>query len=258
MRRLLHLSDLHFGRLHRPALESLRRFIDDRAPSLSLVVVTGDWTQRARPEQFAEARAFLKTVTVPVLSVPGNHDVPLYDFWTRLLRPYDRYEEAIGTLAVDSYMDDEIAVLGLSSVNPLSVADGYLRGRQIREARAFLARVGPTRTKILAIHHPVFDPRERAWLKPGWRSRRLLSGFDLVLSGHGHRSSVREIEAHGRRVLAVDAGSATSDRRRGGANGFHLLEVDGLSTRIETYELGEDGFVVKKEGTPFGVPPLEV
>jgi len=80
MARLLHLSDLHFGAHDPVVVEGLERQIDEETPDL--VVISGDFTQRARTEQFEEACKFLERLRDAghdVLAVPGNHDVPLYD-----------------------------------------------------------------------------------------------------------------------------------------------------------------------------------
>src|SRR5690242_18066107 len=89
MRVLVHLSDLHFGRVDEALLEPLRRKLHELSPSL--VVVSGDLTQRARVRQFREARAYLDTLPRPQLVVPGNHDVPLYDVVRRFTSPLGNY-----------------------------------------------------------------------------------------------------------------------------------------------------------------------
>ena len=63
-----------------------------------LVVISGDFTQRARTEQFKEACEFLERLRErghEVLGVPGNHDVPLYDVLRRFLSPLTRYRRYI-------------------------------------------------------------------------------------------------------------------------------------------------------------------
>ena len=96
MARILHLSDLHFG-AHDPAIvTAVERRVDQEKPDL--VVISGDFTQRARTSQFAEAGAFLDRLRVAgheVLAVPGNHDVPLYDVLRRFLSPLTRYKKYI-------------------------------------------------------------------------------------------------------------------------------------------------------------------
>ena len=78
MARILHLSDLHFG-AHDPRLVEAVEIRVDEAKA-DLVVISGDFTQRARTEQFEEACQFLtrlKDRGHEVLGVPGNHDLLL-------------------------------------------------------------------------------------------------------------------------------------------------------------------------------------
>ena len=84
MRSIVHLSDLHFGRVDAGLLEPLRKRVVALAPHV--VVVSGDLTQRAKPAQFREARAFLDTLPANQVVVPGNHDVPLYNVFQRFVR----------------------------------------------------------------------------------------------------------------------------------------------------------------------------
>jgi 3',5'-cyclic AMP phosphodiesterase CpdA len=88
---LIHLSDLHFG-AHDPRLvEAVEQRIFEEKPDL--VVVSGDFTQRARTEQFREACRFLERLREgghDVLAVPGNHDVPMYDRDRRFRSPLTR------------------------------------------------------------------------------------------------------------------------------------------------------------------------
>ena len=61
-------------------------------------MISGDFTQRARTEQFKEACQFLERLRDAgheVLGVPGNHDVPLYDVLRRFLSPLTRYKRYI-------------------------------------------------------------------------------------------------------------------------------------------------------------------
>ena len=121
MARLIHLSALHFG-AHDPQLvEAVAQRVDEEKPDL--VVISGDFTQRAKTEQFAEACAFLdrlRDAGHEVLGVPGNHDVPLYDVWRRFLSPLTRYKR---------YIDDELcpfiqvpgaAILGINTARSLT------------------------------------------------------------------------------------------------------------------------------------------
>src|SRR5690606_40715703 len=63
--------------------EALQRFARELEPDV--IVASGDFTQRAREEQFREAREFLDRLpAVPLVVTPGNHDVPLYRVMERL------------------------------------------------------------------------------------------------------------------------------------------------------------------------------
>src|SRR3954471_16734760 len=93
MRTIAHISDLHFGRLDRPVAEGLVADLARHKPDL--LVVSGDFTQRARERQFAAAAAYLKRLPTPQLVVPGNHDVPLFDVIRRIFFPLARYRRLI-------------------------------------------------------------------------------------------------------------------------------------------------------------------
>src|SRR6478752_716554 len=93
MATIAHLSDIHFGRVEPRLVTALVRTIAAVAPDL--VAVSGDLTQRARRSQFQAARRFLDLLPFPLLVVPGNHDVPLYNLPVRLLDPYRGYRRYI-------------------------------------------------------------------------------------------------------------------------------------------------------------------
>src|SRR3954470_9400307 len=93
MRTLVHLSDLHFGRVDPALLDPLRELVQALAPDL--VVVSGDLTQRARTEQFEAARGWLDSLPGPQIIVPGNHDIALYNVFRRFVHPLKRYKRYI-------------------------------------------------------------------------------------------------------------------------------------------------------------------
>ena len=65
MRTVIHLSDLHFGRVDERLLDPLIKTIIEMKPNL--IAVSGDLTQRARSHQFIEARAFLDQLSGEVI-----------------------------------------------------------------------------------------------------------------------------------------------------------------------------------------------
>ena len=90
MRTIVHLSDLHFGRVNAALIEPLVRVVREVEPDL--VAISGDLTQRARSYQFQEARLFLDTLPKPQIVVPGNHDIPLHNLFARFVEPLTRYK----------------------------------------------------------------------------------------------------------------------------------------------------------------------
>ncbi|HSW84304.1 MAG TPA: metallophosphoesterase, partial [Usitatibacter sp.] len=133
MRTIVHLSDLHFGRVDRELLQPLT----DRVHALEphVVVVSGDLTQRARPDQFREAKAFLDSLPRPQVVVPGNHDVPLYNVFQRLLAPLARYKRIISRDLEPDYIDEEVAVVGVNTARSLVLKDGSINGRQVERVK---------------------------------------------------------------------------------------------------------------------------
>lgn len=92
---LLHISDTHFGTEQPVMVEALIALAAQQGPEI--VVLSGDITQRARPTQFRAAKAFVDRLGAPVLAIPGNHDIPLFNLWMRVTRPYANYTAVFGT-----------------------------------------------------------------------------------------------------------------------------------------------------------------
>src|SRR4051812_28202698 len=158
MRRIAHLSDLHFGRHNAEATEDLAASIAASAPDL--VVISGDFTQRARPAEFAQARRFLDRLPFPKLVTPGNHDVPLYNLFRRTFRAFRDYDRFIAPLgqALNFHQDDELAVLALNTARRLTRKNGRLSLRQIADIRRIFDAVPGARARVIVTHHPLAVP----------------------------------------------------------------------------------------------------
>lgn len=228
MRLVAHLSDLHFGRVARAVLEPLRQRLVELAPHL--VVVSGDLTQRARAQQFREARAFLDSLPKPQLVVPGNHDVPLYSVFQRFLRPLDGYRRFISRDVEPSFIDNEIAVIGLNSARSFVFKGGRVSEKQLQRTAQQLCELSQDVTKMVVTHHPHLAMEGLA-----------ACGVDVLMAGHLHDAHVVE-PVPGLLALMVQAGTATSSRTRGESNSFNLLRVSRGRVEVEQHVLNGAGF----------------
>ncbi|PJE26596.1 phosphodiesterase YaeI [Pseudooceanicola marinus] len=224
MKRILHLSDLHFGRA-RPDLEApLLAAIARNRPDL--VVVSGDFTQRARHVQFRRAQDFLAKLPAPVLSVPGNHDTPLDRPFERLLAPFRRYRRYVDEDTEPVFSDGKLTVVGVNTVNPLAWQQGKFSSRARDRVARRLAE-HPADLSVVVVHHPLeHGPKVDKRLMRGARAALAqLSdcGADVVLSGHLHRASSAPFRA-APGLLFVQAGTGLSSRTRGDDNTFNLLD----------------------------------
>ena len=247
MRTIAHISDLHFGRHSRDLMEGLLSSINDARPDL--VVLSGDFTQRARQAEFAEARQFLKRLRYPKLIVPGNHDVPLYNLFRRFHKPWAKFDRYLTpmTHSTNFFRDEELAVLGLNSARPFSWKNGRISHQQIAEIRQVFSEVPCGVFKALVTHHPLEIPDGATKLELARRSRLVLgiladAGVHLLLSGHHHRGigGLTQLSA-GRSVLIVHAGTAISTRtRENDGNSYNLIKIikPSISLHLMTWVTG--------------------
>lgn len=240
MRTIAHISDLHFGTEDpEVAAELLAELDGSRGARPSLVAVSGDLTQRARPEQFRAARQFLDRLQGPSLVVPGNHDVPLYDVVTRLLRPLSRYRAAITRDLMPLFVDDEVAVIGINTAHGRTIKDGRVTREMASAVRSRLATID-VGWKVLVAHHPFVLPdgaHERDRVDGAAEALPVLedAGVQLLLTGHLHIAYTSDpiaFRSDDRAIVAAHAGTCMSRRLRGEPNGYNVIELDGEELRI--------------------------
>lgn len=233
MRTLVHLSDLHFGRIDETLLEPVIATVTEIKPDV--LVVSGDLTQRARSQQFKEAREFLDKLPSPQIIVPGNHDVPMHNVFARFLQPLDKYKEFITDDLTPFHADEELAIIGINTARSLTVKDGRINEAQIEAIRERLCPFPDEIVKIIVTHHP-FDLPEGHHREDDLVNRAQLAmeaiarcGADVLMAGHLHVSHTGQSSARykiaGHSALVVSAGTATSTRGRGETNSFNVLRV---------------------------------
>jgi 3',5'-cyclic AMP phosphodiesterase CpdA len=232
MRSIVHLSDIHFGRLNHQVVLPLIDAITQINPDL--VAVSGDLTQRARTHQFKEAREFLDALPRPQIVVPGNHDVPLYNVFARFFDPLAKYRRYITDDLRPFYHDDEIAVLGVNTARSLTIKGGRINEEQIEWMRDRLCQLHDKLVKVVVTHHPFDLPEGHHERDLVGRARLAMEGLascgaDLFLAGHLHVShtthSATRYKIKGHSALVVQAGTAASMRGRGEANSFNVIRI---------------------------------
>jgi 3',5'-cyclic AMP phosphodiesterase CpdA len=242
MRTIVHLSDLHFGRVDQELLQPLQELVTRLAPDV--VVVSGDLTQRAKTEEFKAARAWLDTLPGPQIVVPGNHDIPLYNVASRFLTPLRKYTRYVTLDLAPEYVDDEIAVLGINTARSLTFKDGRVNKEQLAQMRQRMQAVGAQHTRIIVTHHPfdlpdTFDKDDLVDRAPMAMQAFAECGVDVLLAGHLHSShagnSAQRYKIDGYAALVVQAGTATSTRGRGESNSFNVLRVSPDDVQVDRY-----------------------
>lgn len=244
MTTVLHLSDPHFGTELPPVCEALHALCKAQRPDL--IVLSGDITQRARPGQFQAARAFMDRLGAPLLALPGNHDIPLWDLWSRLHHPYARYQRAFGDTLEPVHQGRDVLAIGVNTTRAWRHKHGEVSGDQVERVARLLEQAPASTLRLVVVHQPV-AVRRRQDAHNLLRGREVAlqrwaeAGADLVLGGHIHLPYVMPLPALSRPMWAVQAGTAVSSRVRAEApHSVNLLrwsEAEQLGVcRIEQWD----------------------
>lgn len=217
MSALLHLSDTHFGTEQPVVVEALVALAAQLRPEL--VVLSGDITQRARPPQFRAAKAFVDRLGAPVLAIPGNHDIALFDLWSRLTRPYQGFASVFGIDLEPVYVSPDWLVVGVNTTRARRHRHGEVSGAQIARVAHLLASAQPEQLRVVVVHQPAAVPHaaERINLLRGHANATRVwadAGADLVLGGHIHLPYTLQLGGLARRLCVAQAGTAVSSRTR--------------------------------------------
>lgn len=238
MTRILHISDLHFGRSVAVVVQALLQQVRTLQPDI--VVVSGDLTQRAKTSEFKQAAEFLNNLTAPYIVVPGNHDLAAFRFAERLFYPWAKWRKYISNNLEPSIRHTNYQIIGINTARRgglyLDWSRGRISPRQIARIRQFFSHT-PQTLNLLVAHHPF-------WLPTNQQHRGLVmgsdtafqqlkaSGLDMILSGHVHLDYCRVVDG---RIIS-HAGTTTSDRLvTGYSNSFNLIEGDPSALTISRY-----------------------
>ena len=252
MARIAHLSDIHFGAHDPRIVAATEAWLLDHHPDL--VIISGDFTQRARVAQFREASAYLERLRAAglrLLLIPGNHDVPLYDVVRRFVAPLDRYKRYIDDDLCPWFENDEVAILGINTARSLTFKDGRINRDQLAMIHDRFDPVPPQKTRVLVTHHPLFAMPigEGGELSEAVGRHRdavaavCQAGVHIALAGHFHRTYAeaarRMVETAGG-SLVIQAGTATSTRVRNDElqsfNWIHVHRNDDIELQVIAWD----------------------
>jgi 3',5'-cyclic AMP phosphodiesterase CpdA len=242
LRAVLHVSDVHFGPKHLPELSQALLALVARERPL-VVVVSGDLTQRAKPAQFRAARRWIDALAAPAVYVPGNHDVPMYRIWERLLAPFGAWRRHFDPALVRDFGGDGLAVVGLNTAHAWTTKHGKVYGPELERLSRALAALPAGGARVVVAHHPLVAS-DRLGVEPVAAGAAPVVDLcrrhrvDLVLSGHLHHGfwlrAPRTGDGEG--PLVVHCGTTTSTRGRAGERGrnsLNWIEIDAATIRVE-------------------------
>jgi 3',5'-cyclic AMP phosphodiesterase CpdA len=238
MLKILHISDLHFGPAYVPKIgEAVLRTAPELSPDL--IVISGDLTQRAKRQQFAEAKQFIDRLPdVPYVVVPGNHDVPLYRVFERLLRPHAFYRKYISNQLNQVLRLDGATIVALDSTSPRrAITNGRLHRDQLDFCGEVFEHAPPEAARIVVAHHHFAPAPDYLHDQTMPKAKRAIRRFidlkvELILGGHLHRAYIGnslDFYRGNRGIVIVQCGTTTSRRGRGQErekNSFNLIKID--------------------------------
>lgn len=233
---LFHISDLHFGREDRGALDWVAGAIAAERPAA--VAVTGDLTMRARHAEFRAANAWIGALPVPVTVEPGNHDMPYVNLVERFVAPYRRFR-AIQRLLERPLDLDDLHIVPLQTVTRAQWrfpwVDGWVREPALAATLAAIDALPSGARVLVTAHHPLpeRDARGRVLTINGTRAMAELAwrGVLGVLTGHVHDPFDLVAETAAGPLRMIGAGTL-SQRVRSTPPSFNEILVDGREVHV--------------------------
>jgi 3',5'-cyclic AMP phosphodiesterase CpdA len=227
-----HVSDLHFSKVYPEAERALQEELT--GGDYRLIIISGDITQRAFAGQFRRAAQFIRDLRIPVLIIPGNHDISNINLFRRIINPFKYYKRYISKDLDQVYEDEDIFAVGLNTAKRCPIRNGKISAEQIRWAEERFKKT-EAKFKLLVTHHPFIRP-------PHGSYRHIVKGADstinglkdcgisLILSGHYHTAYFGSIKNHfpgmTRDIITSQAGTAVSRRTRTDGNTINIIEIE--------------------------------
>jgi 3',5'-cyclic AMP phosphodiesterase CpdA len=208
---LVHVTDPHFGCEDVGAIKAVEKYIAETQPDA--VIVTGDISIDGKVHELDAACNWMRALPVPAMCTPGNHDVPYYSLFGRLIDPFGGYRRAAHGIQTDPWHTPGYSIVPINTARGIQLRLNWAQGRidthQVDAACDELAKAAPGALKIIITHHPLDWPNDApihgATINGQAAIERLvLCGADMFLSGHLHFASARLIAS---KALSVTSGT---------------------------------------------------
>ncbi len=248
MTRIVLLADLHFGSVPSGLATLLQGAVADVEPDV--IVIAGDLTMRSRRREFADAQAWLDDLPAPLMVLPGNHDLPVWNLIERFRSPFARYAKATGATLMPVFEDARCFILGLNTTASWQPhwqwQEGTARRTDVVAAEKLLAGAPSGKLRVVATHHPLFPvqglPRARPVRRVGAALNMLVrQDVAILMHGHLHQQYAMIMEHAGKRILTIGAPTALSSRVRGEPNGFWQIDIEEQCFVLTLHRLAQDG-----------------
>ena len=254
--KLVHLSDVHFGREDREALEQVADFTSRVKPDA--VILAGDITQKGRRREFAMAREWLWSLKFPVISVPGNHDTPFINMPARVLGPFGRYSRYMeGMDAVGRLTELRGGKVRIAAINTargiqgrLNWADGVIDLTDLEAALDLLAGGPDDAWRLLICHHPLHEPglsKVSVTTKRGVDALKLCAraNVDAILTGHIHDAFAHAITNIRRPMVQMGSGTL-STRLRATPPSFCVVQMENAQLTQDVVSIEIAGLTLRR------------
>ncbi len=225
--KIVHISDLHFGMHHEHIATA---FLEDLAIlKPEIIIISGDLTHRARDEQYVALEKFLSQIKSPIITVPGNHDIPFYNAVARTFYPFSSYRNYRSPQLEPTMYNELISIFGANTVNRFTLKDGKLKKRSLKKAADFFSQQS-TACNLLFFHHN-FDYLEGLH-KPLVNKKQFLqflkkSSINIVCTGHLHFAHIGILPKENKEpCLLLHAGSLLCKRSKDGCNSYFVIDIN--------------------------------
>jgi len=260
--RVLHVSDIHCGH---PFVEAhVNAALEVAAASpFAAIVISGDFSQRARVPEFARAREILAQFRAyaPTLEVPGNHDTAWWNAPFGLgdvTRLHERYQQYINPQLEPVLRVPGVSLVGLNSAaGMLSQAvtwyprdwrvKGGLTAEQFAWAARELADSPVDDLRLLVVHHNVVRGRlSRRWglKQPTAALDRIAAmSVDVVCTGHDHEERTDVVERPTGRFVVSGANTLSNRSRRKRPSALNVIEATPTQITVRAWGYHDGAFV---------------